>query len=342
MKMSLLYFGPQWPGSTSLQRLHAFEQSAGLRTIGVDNGAMVGGRSPLWHRVRWKLRLPVDVQGENSRLIAAVAKHRPDIVFVDNSKVIRSDTLRELRSLGASRLVYYSPDDIVASHNLSLPLKWSLPDWDIVCTTKTFNVPELAAMGVSRPVLIGKAFDPLSHRPMSVDEVGPEFERFDAVFIGTFELERCARINVLAQAGVSIVVYGADLGGWRRKHLHPAVELRNSVFAENYVRAWHTGKVALCFLRKINRDRITQRTMEIAAMGRPMIAERTAEHDQHFLHEVEYLGFRDERELVAQVRSMIQDSARRSAMGVAARGRCVVSGYSTIDRARQMIEAFRQ
>lgn len=339
---SLLYFGPQWLGSTSLQRLHAFEQTTGLRTIGVDTGVMIGGSASLWHRVRWKLRLPVDAWGENSRLIAAVQKHRPDIVFVDNSKVIRSDTLRELRSLGASRLVYYSPDDIVAPHNLSLPLKWTLPGWDIVCTTKTFNVPELAAMGVCRPVLIGKAFDPQSHRPMSVDEVGLEFERFDAVFIGSFERERCASINVLARAGISIVVYGADKGGWRRKHLHPAVELRNSMFAKDYVRAWHTGKVALCFLKKINRDRITQRTMEIAAMGRPMIAERTDEHDQHFLHEAEYLGFHDDRELVAQVRSMVQDSAARTAMGVAARSRCVVSGYSTIDRARQMIEAFRQ
>lgn len=337
---SLLYFGPQWSGSTSLQRLNAFRQIGGVDAVGIDCGASVGSYSPLWHRVRWKLRLPVDVRAENSVLLNAVEQHRPSIVLVDNSKVIRRQSLLRLRELGVRRLVYYSPDDIVAPHNLSFPLKWSLPDWDFVCTTKTFNVPELAAIGVRRPLLIGKAFDPALHRPWQADSLGSDFERFDAVFIGTYEPERCASINALAAAGVSIVVYGADKGGWKRAYLHPAVSLQNSVFADEYVKAWHTGKVALCFLRKINRDRITQRTMEIAAIGRPMVAERTDEHDQHFLHGEEYLGFRDDNELVTSVHALLADRAKREQLGAAGRARCETSGYSSVDRARQMLAAF--
>jgi spore maturation protein CgeB len=340
MTTSLLYFGPQWEGSTSVQRLHAFSQLEGVRAIGIDNGAQVGGSASLWRRIRWRLRLPVDAGKENEQLIASAAQHRPDIVLVDNSKVLRRTTLRDLRALGVRRLVYYSPDDIVAPHNLSLPLKWSFPLWDVVCTTKTFNVPELTALGVKRPFLIGKAFDPVLHQPMSPEEVGHDFEKFDVVFVGTFERERCESINALAAAGISIVIYGADKGNWQGQPLHPAITVRPSVFGTDYVKAWHTAKVALCFLRKINRDRITQRTMEIAAIGRPMVAERTDEHDSHFLHREEYLGFRDDEELVTHVRDLLASANRRQKLAAAARKRCLTSGYSTLDRARQMMAEF--
>lgn len=340
MTTKLLYFGPQWAGSTSLQRLHAFQQLDGVEAIGVDCGANLGGHRSIAYRARWKLRLPIDAMGENERLVAAVRNYRPDIVVVDNSKVIRRSTLDTLRRLGTPQLVYYSPDDIAARHNLSLPLKWSLPYWDIVCTTKTFNIPELKAFGVQHPLLVGKAFDPALHHPLSRADVREDFERFDAVFLGTYEKERCASINTLAEAGITIVVYGSNKNNWRVSALHQTVTLRPPKFAEEYVQAWHTGKVALCFLRKINRDRITQRTMEIAAIGRPMVAERTDEHDQHFIDGTEYLGFASDAELVRQVRALLADDDRRVRIGQASRQRCLAAGYSSLDRARQMLVAF--
>ena len=104
-------------------------------------------------------------------------------------------------------LAYYTPDDIVGPHNLSWPLRFSFPEWDVFFTTKTFNIAELAALGVRRPVLIGKAFDPALHRPLTRAEAGEDFERWDLVFVGTYENQRCASINRLARQGMSVVVY---------------------------------------------------------------------------------------------------------------------------------------
>lgn len=340
MKPLLLYFGPQWDGSTSLQRLRAFERLDGLRAVGIDSGARVGGTPSLWRRIRWRLRMPVDSLAENETLLAAVRNHRPEIVLVDNSKVIRTRTLGQLRNLGVQRLVYYSPDDIVAPHNLSLPLRASLPHWDIVCTTKTFNVPELAGLGVRRALLVGKSYDADLHQPMSRAEVGEAYETFDVVFVGTYERERARSLNALAAAGVRLVVYGEDKGGWRAQQLDDSITLRRSVFGKEYVAAWHAGKIALCFLRKINRDRITQRTMEIAAIGRPMVAERTDEHDAHFEHGREYVGFSTDSDLCAAVTKLLGDEARRFELGAAGRRRCVAGGYSTDARAREMLAAF--
>ncbi len=297
-------------------------------------GRPTAQRPSFYRRVRGKLRWPVDDRGENGELLEAAARERANVVIIEASQVIQRETLRKLRRLGVSTLAYYTPDDIVAWHNLTWPLRLTFPEWDVFFTTKTFNVPELAARGVRRPVLIGKAFDPALHRPMTREEVGEDFERWDIVFAGTFERERCASINRLARCGMRVVVYG---NGWSRSLLSSGVDLRSAMYGIDYARAVHTGRVALCFLRKLNRDRITQRTMEIAAMGWPMLAEKTDEHDAHFVDGTEYEGFASDDELVAKARLLQSDSARRSRLARAARDRCSRSGYSTIDRAEKML-----
>jgi hypothetical protein len=339
--MRIMYAGPLWPGSTSLQRLEALQRVAGVQAIGHDSGMRVGthnaGIVSLWRRIRWRLGWPADSGQENTRLEQAVANARPDALIVDSSRVINRATISRLRQLGVRCLAYYSPDDIVAPHNLSHPLRRTLPYWDLVFTTKTFNVAELLDRGVRRAVLVGKAYDPVLHAPAAPGEVGGEFEHFDAVFVGTYERERAMSINALAAAGVRVVVYGAGAGNWAFKRLHPDVELRPSVYGDEYRQAWHTGKVALCFLRKINRDRITQRTMEIAAMGRPMVAERTMEHDAHFQDGREYFGFSSDAELVVQVAALLLDPRMRAEAASAIRARCMDSRYSTLDRAQDMV-----
>lgn len=334
--MKLLYHGPLWAGTTSLQRMDAFSRLNKVELIASNTGDGFSMSPSVWYRIRWKARWPIDAFEENQRLIASVRAHHPDILFVDNSKVIKRSTLREARRLGVSRLVYYSPDDIVARHNLSHPLRLSLPDWDVFFTTKSFNVSELCQRGVRRPILVGNAYAPEVHRPLERVDVGPDFERFDLVFVGTFEKERWKSLNRLARAGFSLVIYGA---GWSSKRLAGEVTLRPPVYADEYTRAMHHGRVALCFLRKINRDRVTTRSVEIPAMARTMVAERTDEHDEHFQDGIEYVGFSSDQELVERVRWLLTDEAARHRIANAGRMRCVESGYSTDSRAGFLLSA---
>ena len=69
----------------------------------------------------------------------------------------------------------------------------------------------------------------------------------------------------------------------------------------------------------------------------PMLAERTAQHDSAFRDGVEYLGFSSFDELISIVRRVVSDEPLRRAIGRAARERCLTSGYSTTDRAREMV-----
>jgi spore maturation protein CgeB len=82
--------------------------------------------------------------------------------------------------------------------------------------------------------------------------------------------------------------------------------------------------------------------MEIAAMGRPMVAEKTEEHDSHFTDGREYLGFAHDDELIENVRQLVSNDARRISIGNAVRERCISAGYSTHARAEQMLSAIDQ
>ena len=151
---------------------------------------------------------------------------------------------REYATASGPLLVYYSPDDVMAPHNLKRQLKQSFDLWDVFFTTKTHNVGELRASGVRHPVLAGNAFDPTVHRPLTAAEAGAEFEAFDLVFIGALERERCMSLNRLAEAGMTVLVHGAR-GALRRLGRASRIRisrLRDLVFAEDYGRRLHHGK----------------------------------------------------------------------------------------------------
>ena len=197
----------------------------------------------------------------------------------------------------------------MASHNSKQPVRRSFDLWDVFFTTKTYNVGELRASGVRHPVLAGNAFDPAVHRPLSAAEAGAEFEAFDLVFIGALERERCLSLNRLAEAGMTVLVHGPRFR-WPSEP-HPNITVRGLAFAEDYSRAAHHGKIALGFLRKINRDRITTRSIELPAMARPMLAETTDEHDAHFVDGAEYIGFVSDDDLVQKAKDLLADPERR-------------------------------
>ena len=337
--MKLLYHGAFFAGSTALHRMDGFAAQPGIEVSPSEIPSPPASRNII-ARLRSRARWPLDLSSENSCLIDAAVRARPDAVFIDNSKVITRRTLRTLRGVGVRALIYYSPDDVVAPHNLTWPLRRSFPEWDLFFSTKTCNLPELSRRGVRRPRRAGNAFSPRDHRPWTASEIGAEFERFDLVFIGTYERHRADSILKLAQAGMSVVVYGNDAGafaGWNALN-HPNVTRRPAVYAEDYSRCLHHGKIALCFLRKANRDQITTRSIEIAAAARPMLAEKTAEHDAHFLDGRDYLGFTNDGSLIAQACRLLDDPTLRASLGQAARDRCLGSGYSAEHRSVEMLD----
>lgn len=346
--MKLLYHGPADAGETSLQRLEAFERIDGIEVVRSPVRWPPAGRlRRLMRSVAWRLRLPFDSPGENRQLLRLAREHRPDVVFVCNSRMLRASTMAAIRRETGAMLVYFSPDDALAPHNQTKWLKATLPLWDLFFTTKTFNVDELHAAGVRRAILTENTFDPRVHRPMTPEEVGDEYEAYDLVFVGAFEEERAQSLKMLAEAGFRVLVCGHAAGllsGSWQSLLDAGVTVRPPAMHLDYSRAVHRAKVPLGFLRKINRDQITTRSVELPAMRRAMLAEKTDEHDTHFIDGAEYVGFSSDAEMIAKARMLVEDADARQRIADAGYARCFASQYDVDSDMRRMlaeIEAHR-
>jgi spore maturation protein CgeB len=68
-----------------------------------------------------------------------------------------------------------------------------------------------------------------------------------------------------------------------------------------------------------------------------MMAEKSTEHDEAFHDGIEYIGYRSSDDLCRKAIKLLLDDRARNALGQSGRKRAIHSGYSTVDRARQMI-----
>jgi hypothetical protein len=155
-------------------------------------------------------------------------------------------------------------------------------------------------------------------------------------FVGTFEAARARSMQYLASHGFPVRIWG---GGWN-EHLRSYPGLRiagRGVFGDDYAKAICSFDVNLCFLRKLNRDQQTSRSIEIPACGAFMLAERTDEHLRLFEEGKEAEFFGSDAELLEKARYYLAHADERERIAQAGRERCLRSGYSNHDRLRQML-----
>ena len=259
--------------------------------------------------------------------------------------MIRPSTLKQAKKLqSALKIVSYTEDDMYARHNQSAYYRGCLPLYDVVFTTKSYNCnpDELPALGAKRVVFVDKAYDKHAHRPLPITDEDRERLGSDVGFIGTFEKDRAEKMLFLAENRIGVRIWGNGWSGWVNKHPNLMVENR-PIYEDDYVKAICATKINLCFLRKINRDLQTDRTMEIPACGAFMLAERTDEHCRLFEEDREALYFDSDEELLKKVRYYLEHEDERQAIAKAGWQRCLQSGYSHHERLRFMlkkIEAF--
>jgi hypothetical protein len=330
--LTILFLGNRFEGSTSRQRLRAFED-LGHRVLLLPTGD--GFRKPgLWRRVRHRLRIPREFDRENARLLELVRAERPDLVWIEKGLTIHPATLRRARKLRPGcRLVSYSADDMMNPRNQSRYWRRSVALYDVHVTTKTHNIDELYAAGARRVVFTPKSYDPHTHRPLALSEADRVAFGARVGFIGSWEAERARSIRFLGEHGIPVRVWGA---GWDRLGPPPpAVRIENrGLYGMEYAMGINGTDINLCFLRKSNRDRQTARSIEIPACGAFMLAERTDEHLELFREGEEADFFASDRELLDKIRYYLEHDDERRRIARAGRRRCLRSGYDHAARLR--------
>jgi spore maturation protein CgeB len=329
--LRVLYAGELVGGTTSLSRFHAV-QRLGHSVTGIDYTTPMSRINRLLNRVSGKLfRMGFGCFSQW------------DVLWLDKGLIVGAAALEEARRLQPKcRIVGYSPDDMYARHNQSRQFLQSLPLYDAYFTTKSYGVGELQTLGARNVFFVENAYDSILHRPIALSPSERRELGGPVGFVGTAEDERGRSVNFLAQSGIRVKVWG-NLWREHQDRNHGKYDVGGpSQYGEEYVRCICAFDINLAFLRKINHDLQTTRSVEIPACGAFMLAERTDEHQALFEEgkEAEYFG--SDEELLSKVRYYLAHEDERKRIAAAGRARCLSSGYSNEARIAKMLDIVMQ
>ena len=335
----VLYVGDLWPGGTCFHRMEALSELCMSLTC-VNSVRTVSTLTRIAVRVGNRLRVHIDTAGVNEALKSRLNKAHYDLVWIDKGQMLKPSTLDYLRSSNARCLwVSYSPDDMFNPRNASLRYRACIPLYDLHVTTKSYNVKELYAAGANDVLFIGNAYHPPVHHPIDLSAEEQRKWQSDISFIGGYERDesRYRFMWALAEAGQHVVIRGPEWERCNKRHPNIVIE-PGWVYGEDYARAISGAKINLCFLRRVNRDLQTTRSVEIPACGGFMLAERTSEHTALFREGVEAEFFSTQEELITKASKYLRNDEQRVAVGCAGLSRCISSGYSNRNRLQTVLD----
>ncbi len=283
------------------------------------------------------VRLP-DESGVNAKIRSYVGNKYYDVVWIDKGVVVYPETLQFIKEKSPNtKIVSYSPDNMALRHNQSQQFLECIPLYDIHFTTKSYILDDMKRLGAKRINFSNQLFESTYHHPMDLTDEERERLGGDVGFIGAWEKERCDSILFLAKNGIKVKVFGD--GKWKDYKNVPNLTLCPAVFSADYSKALQAFKISLCFLRKMNFDQQTSRTMEIPGCGGFMMAERTDEHRALFAEDKEAVFFSSDEELLEKCKYYLSHDEERKQIAAAGHQRCITSGYSNEIGIRNMLEA---
>lgn len=329
--MKILFVGDLNEYGRSFQRyktlLKMGHDVLGISMFAISSSAGISS-SPV-EKIFSKLKIPLDLTRANNKILDSLGGM--DLVWIEKGNTIYPRTLRRIKEKDI-KLISLSEDDMYAWHNRSLYYSLGLKYYDVVFTTKKYNLEELKKIGAKRTELFLDAYDEDLHRPIELSDKDKNRFGADVGFIGTFEEDRARRMLYCAENGASIKVWGNGWEGWKNRY--PSLQIEDKpIYGEDYVKAINATKINLCFLRKMNRDETTSRSVEIPACGGFMLGERTKRHLEFFEEGKEAEFFDNNEEMLKKIKQYLGDENAREKIALAGRKRCLVSGYSTKSQA---------
>jgi hypothetical protein len=291
----------------------------------------------LLHKVGYRLlhRRPVTRWRYNRDLLAAARRFRPELVLVVKGAYIMPSTLRRIKEETRAVLVNYATDDPFNPANATPDLVAGIPTYDIYACTKRAIMNDVKRAGGRTVVPTMFGYQPSVHFP-ETPATPAEIRRFtsDVVFAGGADRDRLRDLEpLLAAGGLSLAFYG---GYWERDPRFRA-HARGFVSGREYRLALGGARIALCFVRRANRDGHVMRSFEIPACGGFMLAERTDEHVALFREDEEAAFFGSPEELVDKVRYYLaHDDIRRRIAG-AGHARVTTGRHTYLDRLGEIV-----
>ena len=332
-----LYVGELWEGGTCLDRMRAL-RDLGIQIISFDTTCYLKSGSRIIRSVAHRFNFGLQIHQLNHHLRSFARSHfGVTHIWIDKGKWIWPSTLLSLKRRNGMQLIHYTPDPAILYHKSRYFIK-SIPIYDVLFTTKKFEIPLYRRAGAEAVYLTYPAFERKRFYPQIPSLIDRARLASDICLIGHYEKHYLKTLRVAARTGGATHVWGP---GWvRYSRLHPWTRefvLSNGVWGDQYPLALNCGKILLGVLSKYIPETITTRSIEIPACGAFMLAERTDDHLAFFQEGKEAEFFASDEELLDKAKYYLTRDAKRKHIGEAARIRCLTSGYDNHSRIRKML-----
>jgi hypothetical protein len=283
-------------------------------------------------KVNWWMRghQPNQLHEFSARIVQECRLQRPDVMVATGIAPIDENALKEIGYLGVKRCNYLTDDPWNPSHRAPWFL-CALPFYDHIFSPRRSNIGDLQRHGCPAVSYLPFAYAPALH--FYDPPMGGEHSA-DVVFAGGADPDRVALVHTLIRHGFRVALYG---GFWERYR-----QTRNHCFGHadplTLRRAVAGAKVALCLVRRANRDGHTMRTFETAAMRACMLAEHTQEHEEILGTDGDaVVYFRSEAEMLERLRWLLERDEERRRLGAAVHARITGGGNTYKDRLETML-----
>lgn len=280
--------------------------------------------------LNWHLRgrRPVQLRAFSEAVVQACHDFRPTSLVSTGIAPVDRKALAAIRDLGVARLNYLTDDPWNPVHRAPWFLE-ALPHYDHVFSPRRSNLDMLRAHGCREVSYLPFAYAPSQHYAERA-ECGEE-ARFvsDIVFVGGADEDRLPFATALISAGMSVALYGAYWNRYSEARKH----YRGQADPQTLRKATGAARIALCLVRRANRDGHVMRSFEIPAIGACMLVEYTEEHREIFGAAGEsVVYFRSIPEMIEKARWLLDRPAERHRLAAAAHSRITAGGNTYQDR----------
>ena len=338
--MRILAIGPLWRGSNAGGLFRALSRVGCLIEV-VDEFYFISLQTKRkLTKIFERLIRGLQTEEFNNAIKKRILVFRPDVVLVYKGAFVLPETL-DFAKENNCKLVLFYPDVSTTAHGDNIPR--SIPKYDLIFTTKTFGIKDLAdRYHVKSVVFVPHGFDPEIHRKLEISDAYKRDFGCDVSFIGTYSPKKEAWLSALKRAcpDVDLKIWGEQWFRAKDESLKNCLQ-HTAVLGDLYAVAIQCSKINLGILSErvegaSSGDLITSRTFHIPASSGFMLHERN-EESVLYLKENEEAGFFDgPDELVAQVKFFMANESLRENIKKAGYARAVAE-HALDNRAKTVI-----
>ena len=269
----------------------------------------------------------------NKRLITVVENHSYDVIWVFKGMEIFPKTLKKVKLISPkSRLINYNADhpfDHFSSGTGNSNVYQSIPFYDFHLSYSKEIIKKFETKGFRNCYWL-----PFAYKQFKAPDLSMKIQK-KVCFIGNPDKNRVDIINVLAQNGIEVDVYGH---GWNNLIDSEKIKVYDAVYTDDYVNTAQKYYIQLNVFRPHNYNSHNMRTFEMPALGCVLLSPFSEEHELFFKEKKESYYYKNNDDLVTQIQAIFElgeneiNDIRKNAFE-----RSVNSGYSYKDRSNELI-----